>query len=149
MKEQLRNWSGMCYNEEKKHALWGGTEEPMEPKQEPHVERFINQTGAIAEVLSVFYNSLIGRVPKDVALHLTGRMLDSILSRGSIGGMEAKLLADLQRRAMEQQKKQREVTKASVEQTEEPLRKAPEEKDSGTAAPAEGPKEDTDMPEKA
>lgn len=147
MQEQLRNWSGMCYNEEKKHALRGGTEEPMEPKQEPHVERFINQTGAIAEVLSVFYNSLIGRVPKDVALHLTGRMLDSILSRGSIGGMEAKLLADLQRRAMEQQKKQREVTKASAEQTGEPLRKAPEEKPA--EAPAEEPKEDTDMPEKA
>ena len=121
----------------------------MEPKQEPHVERFINQTGAIAEVLAVFYNSLIKRVPKDVALHLTGRMLDSILSRGSIGGVEAKLLADLQRRAMEQQKKQREVTKAPAEQPGELLHKAPEEKPAEAEAPAEKPKEDTDMPEKS
>lgn len=115
----------------------------MEPNREPHLERFINQTGAIAEVLAVFYNSLVKRVPKDVALHLTGRMLDSILSRGSVGGAEAKLLADLQRRAMEQQKKQREVTKAPVE----PVGKEPEEKPAAAEAQAEKPKEEPDKPE--
>lgn len=110
----------------------------MEPKREPHVERFINQTGAIAEVLAVFYNSLVTRVPKDVALHLTGRMLDSILSRGSLSGVEAKLLADLQRRALEQQKKQREAPKAKAE----PPETVPEE----TPVPAEEPPKEPDKP---
>lgn len=119
----------------------------MEPKQEPHVERFINQTGAVAEVLSVFYNSLIRQVPKDVALHLTERMLDAIMFRGSLGGVEAKFLADLQRRVREQQKKQREVPKAPIAPTENHADKTPEEKDSGASAPAEESKGDAAIPE--
>ena len=116
----------------------------MDPKQEPKAERFVGYIGAVAETVSVFYNSLVRQVPKDVALSLTKHMMDVTMGRGAMGAAETKLLEDIQRRAMEQRKKQQEQPEDSAIR---PERAADAESDPETNIPAEQPPETKDMPE--
>lgn len=48
---------------------------------DPKAENVIHNVGAIAETTSIFYNSIVGRVPKDVALALTEHFMDLSMSR--------------------------------------------------------------------
>ena len=80
-------------------------------------ENVVQNVGAMAEVTSVFYNSIIKQVPKDVALMLTQHFMDITIARpvnvnlsaaaAAAKAMEAQRRAmEAQRRAMEQRKRQ-------------------------------------------
>ncbi len=47
-------------------------------------EHLVQNIGAIAEAVSVFYNSIIKQVPKDVALVLTQHYMDNLMSRRTL-----------------------------------------------------------------
>ena len=71
-------------------------------------ENVVQNVGAMAEVTSVFYNSIIKQVPKDVALVLTQHFMDITIARPvnvNLGAAAAAAKAmEAQRRAMEQRK---------------------------------------------
>ncbi len=46
-------------------------------------ENVVQNVGAMAEVTSVFYNSIIKQVPKDVALVLTQHFMDITIARST------------------------------------------------------------------
>ena len=52
-------------------------------------ENVVQNVGAMAEVTSVFYNSIIKQVPKDVALVLTQHFMDITIARGKGHGSPA------------------------------------------------------------
>ena len=86
-------------------------------------EKLVQNVGAMAEVTSVFYNSIIKQVPKDVALILTQHFMDITIARPvsmNLGAAAAKA-AEAQRRAMEQKKRlQRPENEQPPEQQEPP-----------------------------
>lgn len=65
----------------------------------------VQNVGAMAEVTSVFYNSIIKQVPKDVALVLTQHFMDITIARPVNVNLSAAAAAakaiEAQRRAME------------------------------------------------
>ena len=71
-------------------------------------ENVVQNVGAMAEVTSVFYNSIIKQVPKDVALVLTQHFMDITIARPvnvNLGAAAAAAKAmEAQRRAMERRK---------------------------------------------
>lgn len=73
-------------------------------------ENVVQNVGAMAEVTSVFYNSIIKQVPKDVALVLTQHFMDITIARPVNVNLSAAAAAakamEAQRRAMEQRKRQ-------------------------------------------
>ena len=68
-------------------------------------ENVVQNVGAMAEVTSVFYNSIITQVPKDVALVLTQHFMDITIARPVNVNLSAAAAAakaiEAQRRAME------------------------------------------------
>ena len=78
-------------------------------------ENVVQNVGAMAEVTSVFYNSIIKQVPKDVALMLTQHFMDITIARPVNVNLNAAAAAakaiEAQRRAMEKkrQEQQRET----------------------------------------
>ena len=68
-------------------------------------ENVVQNVGAMAEVTSVFYNSIIKQVPKDVALVLTQHFMDITIARPVNVNLSAAAAAakaiEAQRRAME------------------------------------------------
>ena len=98
---------------------------------ESKAENIVQNIGAIAETVSVFYNSIAKQVPKDVALVLTQHFMDLTINRrpvnaAIINGNVAAAIAAVQaneakRRAAEQKKQQEEQKKAEEEhQPEQP-----------------------------
>lgn len=73
-------------------------------------ENVVQNVGAMAEVTSVFYNSIIKQVPKDVALVLTQHFMDITIARPVNVNLSAAAAAakamEAQRWAMEQRKRQ-------------------------------------------
>lgn len=72
-------------------------------------ENVVQNVGAMAEVTSVFYNSIIKQVPKDVALVLTQHFMDITIARPvnvNLSAAAAAKAMEAQRRAMEQRKRQ-------------------------------------------
>lgn len=70
-------------------------------------ENVVQNVGAMAEVTSVFYNSIIKQVPKDVALVLTQHFMDITIARPvnvNLGAAAAAKAMEAQRRAMERRK---------------------------------------------
>ena len=68
-------------------------------------ENVVQNVGAMAEVTSVFYNSIIKQVPKDVALVLTQHFMDITIARPVNVNLGAAAKAmEAQRRAMERRK---------------------------------------------
>lgn len=102
---------------------------------EGKAEHIVQNVGAIAETVSVFYNSIVKQVPKDVALVLTQHFMDLTINRrpvnaAVINGNVAAAIAAVQaqeakRKAMEKQKqaeaqRQPEPPKEEENQDEKP-----------------------------
>ena len=100
---------------------------------EGKAEHIVQNIGAIAETVSVFYNSISKQVPKDVALVLTQHFMDLTINRrpvnaAVVNGNVAAAIAAIQaaeakRKAMEK-KKQAEAQQQEQNGEEE----KPEEK---------------------
>ncbi len=99
---------------------------------EHNADNIVQNVGAIAETVSIFYNSIARQVPKDVALVLTRHFMDLTINRrpvnaAVINGNVAAAVAVVQaqeakRRAMEQKKqleKNREKAAGQTAQAEE------------------------------
>lgn len=91
---------------------------------EKRAENLVQNIGAIAETTSVFYNSIVKQVPKDVALVLTQHFMDLTINNGRRpvtvpASAVAAAAAEIQRRAMEQKKKQEETRKEEPEEPEQ------------------------------
>lgn len=54
---------------------------------DPKAEHIIKNTGAIAETVSVFYNSIAKQVPRDVALLLTKHFMDLTINPHPVRGV--------------------------------------------------------------
>ena len=103
---------------------------------DPKAENVIQNIGAIAESVSVFYNSIARQVPKDVALVLTRHFMDLTIGKRGLSP-EARIAiqtiaTQAQRRAAEERKKQAE-------------QKAQEASDSGESKPPQ-PREEPAPP---
>ncbi len=90
---------------------------------ESKAENIIQNVGAIAETVSVFYNSMAGQVPKDVALILTQHFMNLTIARRSMTPAQlAQAAAQAQlrelRRKETQQTPQTEPEKPENPQTE-------------------------------
>ena len=94
-------------------------------------ENIVQNVGAIAETVSIFYNSIVKQVPKDVALVLTQHFMDLTINRrpvnGSVinGNVAAAIAAvqaqEAKRRAMEQKKRQeQQKNQETQEEKQEP-----------------------------
>lgn len=89
-------------------------------------ENIVQNIGAIAETVSVFYNSISKQVPKDVALVLTQHFMDLTINRPTVNaavlrGSVATALAaaqDAQRRAMEKKKQEEKAAPPPEDQPE-------------------------------
>ncbi len=87
-------------------------------------ENVVQNVGAMAEVTSVFYNSIIKQVPKDVALILTQHFMDITIARPvnvNLGTAAAKA-AEAQRLAQELKKRMRRP------EPEQPPKQKPEDR---------------------
>lgn len=97
---------------------------------EPKAENVVQNIGAMAETISVFYNSMARQVPKDVALALTEHFMDITISRQPAGKLspEARAVAlaaaEAQRRAIAQKRRaEQEQRKKQEAQNQEPQEK--------------------------
>lgn len=102
-------------------------------------ENIVQNVGAIAETVSVFYNSIVKQVPKDVALVLTQHFMDLTINRrpvnaAVINGNVAAAIAAVQaqeakRRAAEQKKRQEQMKKAEEEKPQDTTEEKTEEQE--------------------
>ena len=88
-------------------------------------ENVVQNVGAMAEVTSVFYNSIVRQVPKDVALVLTQHFMDITIARpvninlsASAAANAAAKAAQAQKQAMEAQKRIQEEKRRRMAQQE-------------------------------
>lgn len=94
-------------------------------------ENVVQNVGAIAETTSIFYNSISGRVPKDVALVLTQHFMDLTIARRPAGPNLAAIVAavqaaEAQRKALEQKKKDQAAGAKPQAEPESPPAEPPE-----------------------
>lgn len=89
-------------------------------------ENVVQNVGAMAEVTSVFYNSIVRQVPKDVALVLTQHFMDITIARpvninlsASAAANAAAKAAQAQKQAMEAQKRIQEEKRRRMAQQEQ------------------------------
>lgn len=113
---------------------------------DPKAENVIQNVGAIAEAVSVFYNSMIRQVPKDVALVLTRHFMDlTIQRRDRISALDAKALAiaaaEARRRTAQQKRQSGQGTPGADTKPETPQPPA-------SSSPREKPPQDSpDLPQ--
>lgn len=88
-------------------------------------ENVVQNVGAMAEVTSVFYNSIVRQVPKDVALVLTQHFMDITIARpvninlsASAAANAAAKAAQAQKQAMEAQRRIMEEKRRQMAQQE-------------------------------
>ncbi len=77
---------------------------------ESKAENVVQNIGAIAETVSIFYNSVAKQVPRDVAIILTQHFMDITIARRTVTPEQlakAAALAEVRRKELEK-KKQRE-----------------------------------------
>ena len=90
-------------------------------------ENVVQNVGAMAEVTSVFYNSIIKQVPKDVALVLTQHFMDITIARQVNVNLSAAAAAakamEAQRRAMERKRQEKETPQEPPKGEAEPPKK--------------------------
>ena len=81
---------------------------------ESKAENVVKNIGAIAEATSIFYNTIVKQVPKDVALVLTRHFMDVTIARRNLTP------AQIAQAAAAAEARRRELEKRQQEQTEEP-----------------------------
>ena len=84
-------------------------------------ENVVQNVGAMAEVTSVFYNSIVRQVPKDVALVLTQHFMDITIARPvniNLSASAAAKAAQAQKQAMEAQRRIMEEKRRQMAQQE-------------------------------
>ena len=108
---------------------------------ESKAENIVQNIGAIAETVSVFYNSIAKQVPKDVALVLTQHFMDLTINRrpvnaaivnGNVAAAIAAVQANEAKRRAQQQKQQEQQKKAE----EKPEVQSSQEQEKGETDPA-------------
>ena len=86
---------------------------------ESRAENVVKNIGAVAEATSIFYNTIVKQVPKDVALILTQHFMDVTIARRNMTPAQiAQAVAEARRR---EQEKQRQA-QGEQEKAEEPPR---------------------------
>lgn len=106
---------------------------------ESKAEHIVQNVGAIAETVSVFYNSISKQVPKDVALVLTRHFMDLTINRQPVNGVvlnknvaaaiAAAQAAEAKRRAQQQEQQKNRQQQTNLEASEEPPEPSGEEKE--------------------
>lgn len=106
---------------------------------EKSAENVVQNVGAIAETVSIFYNSIVRQVPKDVALVLTQHFMDLTIARKPVPGnvaaaaVAAAQAAEARRRALEQQKQTQQAQQTPQEtqpvQQDKPHEELPQPED--------------------
>ena len=101
---------------------------------ESKAEHIVQNIGAIAETVAVFYNSISKQVSKDVALVLTRHFMDLTINRrplnaAVINGNVATAIAAVQeaeakRKAMERKKREEQKNEQKVTEEEKPTEEA-------------------------
>lgn len=92
---------------------------------ESKAENLVQNIGAVAETISIFYNSIARQVPKDVALALTEHFMDITISRQPAAKLspEARAVAlaaaEAQRRALTQKLRQEQEARAQQEKQDQ------------------------------
>lgn len=113
---------------------------------EPKAEHIVQNVGAIAEAISIYYNSMARQVPKDVALELTKHFMSLTISRRPMAmTLDPKLMArtaeDVKKHLKEYlQKKQEQPAEqpsgeGGMDATQKP----------GTPGPSQEPPEEPDL----
>jgi len=89
---------------------------------EPKAEKVVQNIGAVAETISVFYNSIARQVPKDVAVELTKHFMSLTISRTTVHGNPAMAAAALeaQKRILEQRRRQQEAANGGASAANKP-----------------------------
>ena len=72
---------------------------------EKKAEHIVQNIGAIAETTSIFYNTIIKQVPRDVALILTQHFMDITIARRPVSGNTAAAAAQAAARAAEERRR--------------------------------------------
>lgn len=99
---------------------------------ESKAESIVKNVGAIAETVSVFYNSISKQVPKDVALVLTQHFMDLTINRRPVGGLvlssnlASAIAAAQAKEAQRQPEKQPQEEKPEKPEPEKPEPTEPE-----------------------
>ena len=87
-------------------------------------DNIVQNVGAIAETVSIFYNSIAKQVPKDVAIVLTRHFMDLTINRrpvnaavinGNVAAAIAAVQAQEQKRWAAERKRQEEMEKPQAE----------------------------------
>ena len=98
---------------------------------ERKAENVVQNIGAVAETVSIFYNSIVKQVPKDVALILTQHFMDLTIVHRPAGSVNPAAIAaaiqaaEAQKRAKQQRSAQPKPSpKPSPEQPDKPENKA-------------------------
>lgn len=90
---------------------------------EARAENVVQNIGAIAETVSIFYNSIVKQVPKDAALILTQHFMDITIARRTATPAQlaqAAALAEAQRRAAERRRQQEQKNEDPSAAPQEP-----------------------------
>lgn len=97
---------------------------------ERKAENVVQNIGAVAETVSIFYNSIVKQVPKDVALILTQHFMDLTITRRPTGNVNAAAIAaaiqaaEAQKRAHQQPSASRKTPPDVPEKPAEPKNQA-------------------------
>ena len=90
---------------------------------EHKAENVVQNIGAMAETISIFYNSMARQVPKDVALVLTQHFMDITITRQSGPTPEARAVAlaaaEAHRQAIAQKRRQQKEALEQKKQDQE------------------------------
>lgn len=114
---------------------------------ESKAENVVQNIGAIAETVSVFYNSIVKQVPRDVALILTQHFMDITIARRSVTPAQlaqAAALAEARRKGLEKKRQTQTSDSRGANPQEMKHREAPAEMPERDVQATEMPQEETD-----
>lgn len=92
---------------------------------ESRAENVVQNIGAIAETVSIFYNSVAKQVPRDVAIILTQHFMDITIARRTVTPEQlakAAALAEARRKELEKKKQQESRNNGTETGNSEPPR---------------------------
>ena len=90
---------------------------------ESKAENVVQNIGAIAETVSIFYNSIVKQVPRDVAIILTQHFMDLTIARRTVTPAQlaqAAALAEAKRKELEKKRRQNPPETQAPEQEKTP-----------------------------